>query len=271
MLPSLVDEDELVTANAMETMSYGVGGVAGPAVGGALIALVGAVGVLCLDALSYLAFVVCLLLMRARLRPEVITAGDRGLGPAFRFIVGTPAILAITLMFMAANVGEGMLLVLVPVYAREVLEAGSGAFGGLVAVLTAGTLVGAIVVGVVHWRFRLGRSIAAFQVAAGLALLGLAFEPALLGAAAVLAVFGLLVSPLTIWAQTIRMRLIPDALRGRVFGLLRTLMQSTPPLGGIVAGLLLGGVSLPVTVVLAALVIAVPGSIGLVHRSLAEA
>ena len=271
MLPSLVDEDELNTANAMESLSYGVGGVAGPALGGVLIALIGAVGVLWLDALSYLVFVVALAAMRARQRPEPSAPGTRGLGPAFRFIVGTPAILAITLMFMAANIGEGMLLVLVPIYARDILEAGSGTFGSLVSILTAGMLVGAVAVGVIHWRFPLGRSIAAFQAAAGLSILGLAFEPAFLVAALVLAVFGLLASPLTIWAQTIRMRLIPDELRGRVFGLLRTLMQSTPPIGGIVAGFLLAGATVPLTVVVIAAIITVPGVVGLFHRSLAEA
>jgi MFS family permease len=271
MLPSLVDEDELTTANAMESLSYGVGGVAGPALGGLLIALVGAAGVLWLDALSYLAFVVALAAMRARQHPEPAKPGSRGLGPAFRFILGTPAVLAITLMFMAANVGEGMLLVLVPIYARDVLEAGSGTFGSLVSILTAGMLVGALVVGVIRWRFRLGRSIAAFQTAAGLSILGLALQPAFLVAATVLATFGLLVSPLTIWAQTIRMRLIPDELRGRVFGLLRTLMQSTPPIGGILAGFLLAGASVPMTVVAVSVIISVPGVFGLFHRSLAEA
>jgi MFS family permease len=172
---------------------------------------------------------------------------------------------------MAANVGEGMLLVLVPIYARDVLQAGSGTFGSLVSILTAGMLVGALVVGVIHWRFRLGRSIAAFQTAAGLSILGLALQPAFLVAAAVLATFGLLVSPLTIWAQTIRMRLIPDELRGRVFGLLRTLMQSTPPIGGILAGFLLAGASVPMTVVAVSVIITVPGVFGLFHRSLAEA
>jgi MFS family permease len=271
MLPTLVEEDELVTANAMETMAYGVGGVLGPALGGLLIAVVGAAGVLWLDALSYLVFVAALAAMRARQRPEHSAPGSRGLGPAVRFIVGTPAILAITLMFMAANVGEGMLLVIVPVYALDVLEAGSGAFGALVSILTGGMLVGALIIGVVHWRFRLGRSIAAFQAAAGLSILGLALERGFLVAAAVLAVFGLLISPLTIWAQTIRMRLIPDQLRGRVFGLLRTLMQSTPPIGGIVAGSLLAGASVPLTVTAVAVIVTVPGLVGLVHRSLAEA
>jgi hypothetical protein len=94
-------------------------------------------------------------------------------------------------------------------------------------------LVGALAVGAIDWRWPLGRSIAAAQLLAGLVLLGLVARPGLAGTVAVLALAGLCASPLTIWAQTIRMRLIPPDMRGRVFGLLRTLMQSTPPVGGV--------------------------------------
>jgi hypothetical protein len=48
-------------------------------------------------------------------------------------------------------------------------------------------------------------------------------------------------------------------------------MQSTPPIGGILAGFLLAGASMPLTVVVIAFIITVPGVIGLFHRSLAEA
>jgi hypothetical protein len=76
---------------------------------------------------------------------------------------------------------------------------------------------------------------------------------------------------MTIWAQTIRMRVIPPELRGRTFGALRTLMQSTPPLGGAVAGLLLArGGSTAVTAAAMGLVIAVPGALGLVSPALAD-
>jgi hypothetical protein len=42
---------------------------------------------------------------------------------------------------------------------------------------------------------------------------------------------GLLSAPMTVWAQSLRMRRIPPALHGRAFAALRTLMQATPPLG----------------------------------------
>jgi len=130
---------------------------------------------------------------------------------------------------------------------------------------------GSFVVGALEWRWTLGRSIAVVQIAAGISFLGLAFAPTLPAAMVVLAVAGVLASPMTIWAQTIRMRVIPPELRGRTFGLLRTLMQSTPPLGGaLAAAMLVGDGAIGPVVLVTTLVMAVPGVLGLVSPALSD-
>ncbi|HYC07684.1 MAG TPA: MFS transporter [Candidatus Binatia bacterium] len=297
IIPDLVPGDDLSTANALESLSFSIGGVAGPALAGLLIGLIGAANNLAIDAATYFFFVACLLVLRLPGRaPVMAEAGlsaspgehspaestGTGLRPAIRFILRSPAILAITLMYMAVNVGEGMIVVILPVYVRDLTDAGAIGYGILVSAFTVGSLAGALVVGAIRWPWALGRSIAAAEVAAGVVVALLIVEPPLLGAALVLVVVGICASPLTIWAQTIRMRLIPVALRGRVFALLRTLMQSTPPVGGLVAGLLLasaaggagatgatGGIAVAVAAV--ALLTAIPGLIGLVHPALGRA
>ncbi len=108
-------------------------------------------------------------------------------------------------------------------------------------------------------RWPLGRAIALSQFVAGAFLLGLVALPQLPGAAAFLALSSFCTGPLTVWPQTLRMRLIPAHLRGRVFGLLRTSMQAAPPLGGLAASALLSGPGLRLAVLATALLIGVPG------------
>src|SRR3970282_2851120 len=79
----------------------------------------------------------------------------------------------------------------------------------------------------------------------------------------ILALWGALCASLTPWPQTIRMRLIPPEMRGRVFALLRTSMQSTRPIGAVVAGILLARGDLTIAIVAVALLFGVPGVIGL--------
>ena len=181
--------------------------------------------------------------------------------------------MATTIMFMLANVGLGIILVLLPVYARTVLTAGAGSsgFGILSSVLAGGELAGSMAASMIASRWPLGRAIALSQLAAGVLLLGLTALPQLPGAMAFLGMSAFCTGPLTVWAQTLRMRLIPADLRGRVFGLLRTSMQAAPPLGGIAAGALLAGPGLRLAVLATALLIGVPGAVGLRLRSLATA
>jgi MFS family permease len=278
LIPALLDDAALTTANALESISYGVGGIVGPALAGVLIALVGPAAVIGIDAATYFIFLGALLLMRPLARPSTprpaagpASTRGPGLGAAARVILTSPAIVATTLMFMAANVGEGIFAVVMPFYAVTVLEGAATEYGLILGVFSVGILVGSILVGAVGTPARLGRAIAAAQAVAGVVLLGYLARPDLLPALAIAGLFGLAGSPLTIWAQTLRMRLIPPELRGRVFAILRTLMQSTAPAGGLIAGVLVAGGGIEAAVVAAAVVTSVPGALGMLVPALGPA
>jgi MFS family permease len=174
IVPSLVPEADLNTANALESVSFGLADVGGPGVAGALIAVFGAATVLVVDGASYAIFIAFLLGLRIPApEPELGAHGESGarrgldLKPALRFLRRTPPVLATTLMFMAFNVGEGMILVLVPIYARRGLGAGAATYGAMLSTFALAALVGSAVVGALRWRRRLGRSIAVSQALAG--------------------------------------------------------------------------------------------------------
>src|SRR5262245_53303479 len=61
LVPDLVAEDHLATANALEMLSFTLAGVIGPPVAGLLIAAIGAPNVVLIDAISYLGFAIVLI------------------------------------------------------------------------------------------------------------------------------------------------------------------------------------------------------------------
>src|SRR4029453_15229000 len=85
-------------------------------------------------------------------------------------------------------------------------------------------------------RLSLGLLICAAQALSGAALGLLLLSSNVLWVTGGLVLFGACSAPLTIWAQTLRMGVIPERLRGRTFALLRMLMQSGNPLGGVAGG-----------------------------------
>lgn len=278
LLPDLVDEDELDTANALETLSYTLSSVAGPLFAGFLIPLIGAPFVVMLDALSYLLFAVLLMLMVIPQHAKPIATieneaekVDYRLADAGRLLFKNPILLSTTLMFMAVNLGFGAFLVLLPIISTNVLNGGSGLYGTLLGVLAIGELISSILAGTIDLPIASGKRIGLAQVLSGLTLSLLLINFSIPMAIISMFLFGIFSAPLTIWAQTLRMKIIPAALRGRTFALLRTLMQSTNPAGGMFGGFMLPLLGMPVLVALSATIIGIPGLIGLRIRALREA
>ncbi len=264
LIPSLVERDSLDTANALETLSWTLGVVVGPALAGLLIALIGAPNVIIVDAVSYFAFALALWQIRVERSEPARTAKERyGLGHAIRLLLTNKVLFSTTFMFMAFNIGGGgFISVWLPILADQHLGGGSELYGTLWSVWAAGEVVSALWVGGRRFAWPLGALICVAQMLSGLALLFLLFSSNVWWVGVGLTLLGAFSAPLTIWAQTLRMQVIPEELRGRTFALLRTLMQSGNPIGGAIAGALFPVIGMTAMIGLTALVVGLPGLIG---------
>jgi MFS family permease len=279
LIPSIVAPEQLATANALETLSFTVGGVLGPLLAGVLIAWIGAPNVILLDALSYGVFALALASLINFANQDAASAGalddrpaQRGIpqmGAALRLLVSNTPLLATTLMFMAFNLGEGMLFVWLPVLAARangvlgIQGDGSALYGLFLGALAVGELAGALIVGNRTFPLALGSLICLAQILSGVGLSLMLVRQSPAWVIAALLLLGLFSAPLTIWAQTLRMQIIPEALRGRSFALLRTLMQGSGPLASAAAGFLLPLLGLTAMIGCSVVFIGVPGLLGL--------
>jgi hypothetical protein len=254
LIPQLVPPGQLMAANALESVSFGIAGMVGAVGAGVAVATAGPGYVVAFDALSYLFFALCLLGVRTR-GPAGRPATRGGLGPVLRLIAREPVLRDTTIMFALFNIGEGVLLVLLPARAIE-YGLGAGGYGYLVAAVTGGELLAALVLLRRPWRPSLTRSVVAASLVAAVAVPAV-LVPSPWVAVAGLAVLGGCAAAMTTWAQTLRMGAAPAGTHGRLFALLRTLMQATPPLGaGLAALTLRDGVA--VTVLAVCALMAVP-------------
>ena len=273
MIPSLVAESQLTTANALEILSYTISGIVGPALAGLLIDLIGAPATVLVDVASYLLFALAILGVRLQPLPKV-SAGvkaSQGLSTAIALLLGNPVLLSITLMFIVFNIGMGAMNVWLPIYVQEDLGGGSALYGLLLAAAAAGESLSAAALGGLGSDGRLGIRISIAQILAGAAIALVALLPGLWSAVAGLFLVGFFDSPLTIWAQSLRMAIIPPALRGRLFALIRMSIQAGGPLGGALAGFLLPFLGMGATILLSAAAIGLPGFAGFAVRPLRRA
>ena len=263
----LVGRDELPNAVALNSSLFNAGRVVGPAIGGVLIAAFGVSWCFAINAVTFLAVLAGLLLMRsAELYPL-----DRGLvgtktAGAIReglaYVWRSPQLkLVLGITIVVSSTGFNF-RVLLPVLASGTLHAGAEVFGVLFACFGAGALLGALgaaALGRASWRALILGS-AGFS--SGMLLLAPVRNAGL--AALLLFAIGFCFSTWTANSQSILQLTAPDRLRGRVLGLYLFAFAGLAPVGGLLAGWLadVGGTELA---------FAVAGTAGLTVTGLAVA
>jgi MFS family permease len=223
--------------------------VVGPAVGGVLIAAVGAGWCFAINSASFLAVLTALLLMRV---PELfavdrsVAVGKTGaaIREGLRYARRTPAVLMVLVMVTVVSATGFNFRVLLPVLASKTLESGAAVFGLLFACFGLGALGGALFAAAMSrasWKALIAGS-AGFSGA----MLLLAPVRSVGLAAALLLVIGFCFSTWTANSQSILQLAAPDRLRGRVLGLYLFAFAGLTPIGGLLAGWLaeVGGTEL---------------------------
>ncbi len=240
LIPALVPAGQQTAANALEGAGYGIAGLAGAALGGLAVATAGPGPVVAADAATYLAYAAALVSVPSLSRngpgrtPAASPPGaDTRIRPILKLLATDNVLRDTTVLFALFNIGEGALLVFLPHRAQQ-LGLGTGGYGFLVAATTGGELLVSAMLVRWSWRRPLAPSILVAQLVAALTVLCLLGRSSATTLVA-LAAMGMCTAPMTAWAQTLRMRAAPTHQHGRLFAVLRTLMQATPPLGAALA------------------------------------
>jgi MFS family permease len=249
----LVGRDELPNAVALNSSLFNAGRVVGPAVAGVLIAAFGTAWCFVINAASFLAVLVSLLLMRASElfpldRGATVARVSMAIGQGLAYVWRSPEVLLVLVMTIAASAVGFNSRVLLPVLASSTLHADAAVFGALFALFGFGALLGALfTAAMVHpsWKALILGS-AGFNIA----MLLLAPMRSAAAAALLLLVIGFCFSTWSANSQSILQLTAPDRLRGRVLSIYLLAFAGLSPLGGLLTGCLtdLGGTQLALVV-----------------------
>jgi predicted MFS family arabinose efflux permease len=237
MVPRLVSDRELMSAIGLNSAAFNGATLVGPLIGGVLIIPFGVGGLMLINAISYLAIVIALLLMRPQ---PVIAYGPRlsllnsikeGLSfirsdPVLRWVVGLSVVTALfTRPYIQLLPAEAQLLGVGAIELSWLLAAsGAGALGG--AILTA-SLGG--------WRRR-GALLVGAAFAHGTLLIFFGLQHTLMGAMVFVGLTSLAVMVYLGMANTLMQTRTPDALRGRVMSVHTIIFIGFMPLGQMILG-----------------------------------
>ncbi|MFC4020144.1 MFS transporter [Micromonospora sp. GCM10011542] len=244
-LPVLLRPEQLPEGNAKlhatQTMSY----VVGPGIAGLIAQLAGAVAALLLDALTFLVSAACLLRIRTveprRRRADRSRSLRRDIAEGLRFVARDPYLRVLTVFGAASNIGlTGYQAVLVVFLVRD-LRLAPGLVGVLVAVMSAGGIVGALSATTLARRFGTARAMllgAAFTGPPALLIPLAAPGAGLLWPALGGVLIGLGVAIGNVVKGSFRQTYTPHHLLGRVTVSMHMLNFGTIPLAAVLAGAL---------------------------------
>jgi MFS family permease len=248
LLPRIVREEKIVAASALEGLYSNFAAVAGPAVGGVVIAAIGLTGAFLVDVASFGASLASIwLLPPLPPAPEADRASVRSILDGFRYVRTQPVVLGIFLTDTNAMI-FGMPMALFPAIGAR-FGGGATTVGFLFAAPYAGALVGSIFSGWIGHVRRQGVGVLVAAAAWGAALVAFGYASALWLALAMLAVAGAADFVSAVLRTAIVLAATPDAMRGRVTGIEFTQVTSAPTLGNLEAGVVASLTSLRFAIV----------------------
>jgi MFS family permease len=236
-LPQLVARQEFPVALTWSSSTFQFSAVAGPAAGGALIALTShAVVVYVFTAVSSLICLAMISLVRAHSKPppkEPVSM--KTLLGGFRFVFNHRIILgAITLDLFAVLFGGATALL--PVYAKDILKVGPQGLGLLQAALPVGSMVCAIIMAHRPPMQKAGRSLITAVTIFGLATVGFGYSKWFWLSLLMLFICGFADNVSVIVRHTLVQLLTPDSMRGRVSSVNNLFIGTSNELGGFESG-----------------------------------
>jgi MFS family permease len=232
----MVGVDQLRNAITLNSVTVNAARAVGPGIGGILIASVGIGVCFLLNAASFVAVVMSLLLMnRSQLRPSPPTPRAKGqLRDGFHYARRTPNIFAPLAMMGLVGLFAYEFQVSLPVLAQRTFNGGSEVYGFMTASMGVGAVFGGLVTAA---RGRTGiRSMVIASTGFGCTIMLTAYAPNLaIVYVAMLFAGWASVSFISIGNSTIQLAARPD-MRGRVIALWQVAFQGTTPIGGPLIG-----------------------------------
>jgi MFS family permease len=257
-VPQIVEhKGDLANAIALNSSMFNGARLLGPAIGGLLLANVGAGYCFLIDGISYFAVLIALLAMR--MPPESLTHLPTSFKPAtiwqnlqegFVYAFSFAPIRSILLLIGLVSFLGINFAVILPIFSTQILHGDAHTLGLLMAAFGAGSLLAAILLSLRQGIRGLGKLVAIAPVIVGLGMIAFAVSRTVWLSAVLLVVIGFGTLLQSASSNTIIQTLVKDEMRGRVMSIYIMAFLGTASFGNLFKGSLISLVGASITVAL---------------------
>ncbi len=258
----MVSRNDLVNAIALNSSMFNGARVVGPAVAGIVVAAIGEGWCFFANAVSFIAVITGLLLMRID-RPRMSVEGSplQNIIEGFKFVVQNGPVHALMILLGLVSFTAMPYAVLMPIFAENILHGGATALGLLMGCSGVGALCGAITLAMRKTIRGLGRWVAVACSSFGVALIVFSFSQRLWLSAILLVPVGFFVMVQMASSNTLIQSMVPDQLRGRVMAVYSMMFMGMAPFGALLAGSIAHKIGAPWTVAMGGMISILGGTI----------
>ena len=243
------NKEDLSNAIALNSLAFNAARLIGPAIAGILVAIVGEGMCFFINGVSYLAVIFALLSMR--IVPRMIKKDNKPIIEGFKegisYALGNPAIRSIIILTALMSLVGMSYVVLMPIFARDVLHGNSGTLGFLMGAAGLGALLGALYLASRRSVKGLGRITLFTTNVFGLGLIAFSFSRILWFSMTILVLTGFGMMAQMASNNTVLQTIVHDDKRGRVMSIFMAAFMGMVPFGFLLAGTLAGLFGAPAT------------------------
>jgi MFS family permease len=243
-------KEDLANAIALNSSMFNGARLIGPAIAGALIAVLGEGLCFLINGVSYIAVLWALAIMKLKSPRQVVRKNPvlHELREGFSYALGFAPIRILLMMLALLSLAGMPYTVLMPVFAGKVLHGGVHTYGFLMTASGVGAFVSAVFLASRKTVLGLGRIIAIASALFGVALIAFSLSRNILLSLVALCIAGFAAITQVAACNTILQTITDDDKRGRVMSFYTMSFMGMAPFGSLLAGALAGHIGAPDTI-----------------------
>ena len=246
LIPTLVDREDMPNAIALNSIQFNLAVTIGPALAGQALAKLGEKWCFGLNALSFLAPIITLLMIRARFNPVATTESMfTSLKEGIKFVRRQASMEALIVLAFCMTALAMPMRTYIPVFVKDIFHRGPETYGNLLSVMGIGSICGSLMVAGLGNIRRKGRFAIAGLICLGAAISAFAVSKKLPLSYTMLFIVG--VSMMAVFATVISLvqLITTNEMRGRVMSVYNCAFRGGMPMGNLLSGWLVPIFSAP--------------------------
>lgn len=232
-------KEDLGNAIALNSLLFNSARLIGPMISGILVAIIGEGICFLINAITYLAVIFALLLMKLKKR-EIIKSQNsilQDLKEGFYYSFNSIVVKNVLIFIFISSLISSSYSVLMPIFASEILRGGSETLGFLMSGTGCGALIGALYLAGRRSIKGIENIIVYALFSAGLGLILFSFSKNIILSILILIIVGMSFMLNAVCSNTLVQTIIDDYVRGRVMSFYVTFFMGAMPIGSYIGGL----------------------------------